>query len=114
MTNAEPVRVAAPDGRHERVEAVRGARAWTSAFIDNSSLTFGQRAEGYESDAAIIQALQTQPNVAVVDVFALAGNGGFGGDWRAFALNGVTADDKTFAPTHGRSDRPGDGAAGAR
>jgi putative ABC transport system permease protein len=68
------------------------------SFIQASTLTFGQRAEGYESDRAIIEALLTQPNVAVVDVSALGGNGDIGGEADRFQLNGVTADDKTFAP----------------
>jgi putative ABC transport system permease protein len=73
-------------------------RGMNQAFIEDSSLTFGQRAEGYDSDKAIIQALLTQPNVAVVDVFALGGNGDFGGNGDGFQLSGVSVDDKTFAP----------------
>ena len=73
-------------------------RGMNQSFIEDSSLTFGQRAEGYDSDKAIIQALLTQPNVAVVDVFALGGNGDFGGNGDGFQLSGVSVDDKTFAP----------------
>jgi putative ABC transport system permease protein len=73
-------------------------RGMNQSFIEDSSLTFGQRAEGYDSDKSIIQALLTQPNVAVVDVFALGGNGDFGGGGDGFQLSGVSVDDKTFAP----------------
>jgi putative ABC transport system permease protein len=68
------------------------------SFIQNSALKFGQRAEGYDTDAAIVQALLTQPNVAVVDVYALTAGDDLGGDNDAFQLKGVSADDKTFAP----------------
>jgi len=72
-------------------------RGMNQTFIQNSDLLFGQRADGYDSDAAIIEALLTQPNVAVVDVFALSGQDELGGS-DTFQLKGVSINDKTFAP----------------
>ncbi|MFL5760493.1 MAG: ABC transporter permease, partial [Thermomicrobiales bacterium] len=46
-------------------------RGMDATFIDNSTLKFGQRAVGYESDAAIVEALRSQPDVAVIDVNAV-------------------------------------------
>ncbi len=37
------------------------------AYIDGTDWAFIGRAAGYESDAAIIEALRTEPGVAVVD-----------------------------------------------
>jgi putative ABC transport system permease protein len=69
-----------------------------NAFIDNSILKFQQRAEGYASDEDIIQALKTQPNVAVIDSFAIPQGGLGGGSDSAFELTGLTSDDDSFAP----------------
>jgi putative ABC transport system permease protein len=59
---------------------------------------FGNRAIGYESDEKIIDALLTEPDVAIVDSSALSEQGDFGGDDSRFTLEGVTSDDETFAP----------------
>src|SRR3712207_4123366 len=64
-------------------------RGMDSDFISQSTLSFQQRAEGYETDAAIITALRTQPNVAVVDSFAVPQAGDIGGDPDAFLLKGL-------------------------
>ena len=48
------------------------------AYLDNAALTFQAHADGYADDEAVIEALKTDPNVMVVDSFALAGNQGFG------------------------------------
>lgn len=69
-----------------------------NAFIDNSILKFQQRAEGYGNDDEIIQALKTQPNVAVIDSFAIPQGGLGGGSDSAFELTGLTSDNNTFAP----------------
>jgi putative ABC transport system permease protein len=74
--------------------SVRGA---DDAFLAHSTLTFGQRAEGYATDAAIMEALRTEPNVAVIDAAALPQTG-FGVDADAFSLEGVSSSDETFAP----------------
>jgi putative ABC transport system permease protein len=66
-------------------------------FITDSTLTFDKRATGYDSDEAIIEALRTQPNVAVVDGFVLE-SGGFGDDEDLFKVSGVKESDDTFVP----------------
>ncbi|MDQ2683175.1 MAG: FtsX-like permease family protein, partial [Chloroflexota bacterium] len=68
-------------------------------YIEHSEITFAQRAEGYESDEAIVQALKNEPNVAVIDSSALGATGVvIGGDENLFELTAITADDETFAP----------------
>lgn len=64
-------------------------------FLESSNLEFSGRANGYDSDEAIIEAMKTDPSVAVIDSFALAGMDDFdGGD--GFELNDLTSADKTF------------------
>jgi len=75
-----------------------GVAGMDEAFLSSSTLLFGQRAVGYETDAAIVEALRTEPNVAVVDAFAVPQGGDFGNDPDAFSLTGLSADDKTFEP----------------
>jgi putative ABC transport system permease protein len=67
-------------------------------FITLSTLRFGQRAEGYESDDAVIEALQTEPNVAVIDPFAVPNPGNVGQDPDMFQLTGLQTSDRTFEP----------------
>lgn len=67
------------------------------SFLAHTTFIFAQRAEGYATDADIVKALQTEPNVAVIDSFALP-QSGLGADKDAFGLTGLTADDKVFAP----------------
>jgi putative ABC transport system permease protein len=67
------------------------------AFIEHTSFAFEQRATGYATDDAIIEALRTTPNLAVVDAQALEQDG-FGGGDDAFVINGLTADDTVFEP----------------
>src|SRR5690606_13517410 len=54
--------------------------------------------EGYESDAAIVEALRTEPNVAVIDSFAVTSEGDLGRDESIFTVSGITTEDTTFAP----------------
>jgi len=63
-------------------------------WLEHTPLAFGQRAEGYADDAAVRQALRTEPGVAVVDASAIPGQGPPDG----FQLAGVSAGDETFAP----------------
>jgi putative ABC transport system permease protein len=84
-------------------------RGMDTAFIDGSTLTFGQRAVGYESDAAIVDALHSQPNVAVIDVNAVP-DGDIGEDADAFFLDGLSGDDKTFDPVKVEVVDPRDGS----
>ena len=67
-------------------------------FIEQSVLTFQARADGYETDADIVAALGTEPNVAVIDSFAIPAGGFGGGSEDGFALTGITLDDNTFEP----------------
>ncbi|MGE3594674.1 MAG: ABC transporter permease [Dehalococcoidia bacterium] len=67
-------------------------------FIEKSTLLFQQRAEGFDSDADVVAALLTQPNVAVVDSLALPQTGDIGGDPDQFALKGLKSTEKVFAP----------------
>jgi putative ABC transport system permease protein len=71
----------------------------SDAFMSGSTITFQQRADGYDSDEAILEALRTEPNVAVIDSFAIPTEGNFGGDDTLFLVEGLTSDDKTFEPT---------------
>jgi putative ABC transport system permease protein len=86
-------------------------------LIDDSVITFQQRAEGYPDDASVIEALRTNPNVAVVDASALAGVGGFGGPVEdPFTLSdpdgdgpqeSVRSGDDNFAPVTVQVEGPG-------
>ena len=66
------------------------------AYLDNADLSFQSRADGYGDDQAIIDALKTEPDVMVVDSFALAANQAFGGE------AGITLD----LPTSGTFEAP--------
>jgi putative ABC transport system permease protein len=68
------------------------------SFIDESTLEFGQRASGYETDEAILDALRTEPNVVVVDELAVPEDGDIGADEDAFVLTGLKSEDKVFEP----------------
>lgn len=67
-------------------------------FITEGTLRFAQRAEGYESDEAVIQALLTEPNVAVIDVAAVPNDAALGQDPSMFQVSGLRTSDRTFAP----------------
>ncbi len=67
-------------------------------FLANSKLSFGQRAMGYATDADVIAALRSNPDLAVVDVFAVPSDDNFGAPEDAFTLTGLSADAKTFDP----------------
>ena len=66
-------------------------------FIQGSTLTFQQRAVGYDSDAEVIEALLTEPDVVVSDSFSIQDEDYGGGD-DGFALTTITAGDKAFSP----------------
>ncbi len=67
------------------------------AFIDHTTFTFSQRAEGYATDAAIVNALRNDPNVAVIDGLAVPQDD-FGVDESNFSLTGLKLSDKVFTP----------------
>ncbi|MGN6485049.1 MAG: FtsX-like permease family protein, partial [Thermomicrobiales bacterium] len=75
MPNAGANRVRVNDADDWALYAIE---VMDTGFLDTATLSFTGRAEGYDSDAAIIEALKTDPNVVVVDSFAVAASGGFG------------------------------------
>ncbi len=79
-------------------------------FIDGSTLRFGQRATGYETDEAIVEALHSQPNVVIVDALAVPQDGDIGGNEDAFSLTGLSSDDKVFEPVIVEMLDPADGS----
>jgi putative ABC transport system permease protein len=80
------------------------------SFIDESTLRFAQRASGYESDEAILNALRTEANVVVVDALAIPQDGNFGADEDAFVLTGLKSEDKVFDPITVDLLSPADGS----
>jgi putative ABC transport system permease protein len=75
-------------------------------FIDESALLFQARAEGFADDAAIIEALRTRDDVAIVDAFAIPTEDNFGADEDAFTLTGYEDGQETFAPIQVQVERP--------
>ncbi len=74
-------------------------------FLDNTRFLFQARANGYGDDAAIVEALRTEPDVAVIDPAALSNTGDFGGVEDQFSFGDpdgagpveeLTADDDVF------------------
>jgi len=49
-----------------------------AGFLANARLFFSSHANGYGSDQAVVDALKSDPNVAVVDASAVKGGGSFG------------------------------------
>jgi putative ABC transport system permease protein len=68
----------------------------TPGFIQHNGVVFQARAEGLNSDADVWRALETNPNAAIVDAFAIGGGGGPGGG--EFSVNGIKNKDRTFKP----------------
>ena len=66
-------------------------------FIRGSTLSFQQHAVGYESDAAVIEALLTETDVMVSDSFSIQDED-YGGGEEGFALTTISAGDKVFSP----------------
>jgi putative ABC transport system permease protein len=66
-------------------------------FVDGSDVRLSARARGYDSDAAVWQALKTETDVAVVDRFTVEG-GGFNFGDAAFSISGIDTDDDVFDP----------------
>ncbi|CAA9555688.1 MAG: hypothetical protein AVDCRST_MAG70-1266 [uncultured Thermomicrobiales bacterium] len=66
-------------------------------FVRGSTLVFQQRAAGYETDAAVLEALLTEPNVVVSDSFSIQDED-YGGGEDGFALTTITAGDQGFRP----------------
>jgi putative ABC transport system permease protein len=73
---------------------VRGAN---DAFLARNDIPLQSRATGYESDRAVWDAIRSDPNLAVIDAFALGG-GGFQIGPSAFTIEGIEPDQKVFDP----------------
>jgi putative ABC transport system permease protein len=92
----------APDAA--RMQVVGGPDDWTTGnlhgvdagFLEGSELTFMSRATGYESDAAIVEALRSDPTLAIVDAYTAEGGDEFD-DYDGFVA-GIDTDEATFAP----------------
>ncbi|MGD9710794.1 MAG: ABC transporter permease, partial [Thermomicrobiales bacterium] len=69
-----------------------------SAFLQNATLTFSERAAGYETDEAILQALRNGENVAVIDSWAIPASGDIGSDPSEFRADGISAGKQGFEP----------------
>jgi putative ABC transport system permease protein len=78
-------------------------------FLDETAFKFQARADGYADDAAIVEALKTEPDVAVIDPAALVVSGNFGAPADQFSfedpdgpgpLEDLTSDDEVFAPRY--------------
>ncbi len=93
-----------------RQVAVNGMDA---GFIDGTAFSFGQRATGYDSDEAIVEALKTEPNVAVVTSWHLGDSQATSGNGQdtMLKLDGVTSTSTTFEPVEVELARP-DGTVG--
>jgi putative ABC transport system permease protein len=66
-------------------------------FLATASIPLQTRARGYESDAAVWEAVRTTPGFAVIDAFVVAGGGGFGQELELH-LEGVKDTDKVMDP----------------
>ena len=65
-------------------------------FLATASIPLQTRATGYESDAAVWEAVRSTPGLAVIDAFVVAGGGG--PDAPEFSLEGVDDTDKVMDP----------------
>ena len=90
---ASPVRLAGQD--EWKIWPLKGV---DQNFLEHSKLVFSQRADGYATDTDVIQALETQPDVAVIDAFAVPEDGNVGDNQDYLKLTGLKSSDKTFAP----------------
>ncbi len=90
---ASPIRLSGQE--QWKVYPVKGV---DQNFLEHSKINFSQRAEGYATDADIIRALETQPDVAVIDSFAVPEDGNVGDNEDYLKLTGLKSSDKTFTP----------------
>ncbi|MDP9359304.1 MAG: FtsX-like permease family protein [Chloroflexota bacterium] len=91
-----------PNASQLRLAGTGAWKTWSvvgmdEGYIRDSKLTFQDRAAGYQTDADVIEALATEPDVAVIDSFALPGSDDRGND-AAFKLDGFTREHGAFAP----------------
>ncbi|MCH8050768.1 MAG: FtsX-like permease family protein [Chloroflexi bacterium] len=64
----------------------------TNGFIENGDVPLDKIANGYEDADAVWDALQSEPDVAIIDAFAI--EGGFGP--HEFSLDGIPTQEDTF------------------
>ena len=67
-----------------------------AGFVDGGLVPLSTRARGYDSDAAVWQAIKTRDDVAVVDHFSTE-SGGFFGD-ESFHISGIDSEAEAFDP----------------
>ena len=65
-------------------------------FLATASIPLQTRARGYDSDAAVWEAIRTTPGLAVIDAMVVSGGGGF--QQLEFHLEGVKDTDKVMDP----------------
>jgi putative ABC transport system permease protein len=65
-------------------------------FLATASIPLQTRARGYDSDAAVWEAIRTTPGLAVIDAMVVSGGGGF--QQLEFHLEGVKDTDKVMGP----------------
>jgi putative ABC transport system permease protein len=65
-------------------------------FLATASIPLQTRARGYDSDAAVWEAIRTTPGLAVIDAMVVSGGGGF--QQLEFHLEGVKDTDKVMNP----------------
>jgi putative ABC transport system permease protein len=70
--------------------------AMDQAFLDTTEWRFSYRADGYESDEALVEAMKNDPTLVVVDEIAITGND-FGPP-STLELPGFDADGDSFEP----------------
>jgi putative ABC transport system permease protein len=66
-------------------------------FLARNDIPLQSRATGFETDQAVWEAMRSDPNLAVIDAFALEG-GGFEIGSSAFTVEGIDPDQKEFDP----------------
>ncbi|MEO8288928.1 MAG: FtsX-like permease family protein [Chloroflexota bacterium] len=109
-----PLQMRQIDPPRQVVTGTTGNEGWgyyTSRLVDQDFLAtngfeISTRAEGYNSDREVWDAVAKDPTLVVVDYFpvyigqfaAAAGGGGFGGAGDLFTITGVKTSDKTMKP----------------
>lgn len=96
--SALPVKaVQAGSGAKAEDYVVRGVDA---TFLRHTTYRLAMTAHGYDSAAAVWNAIRTHPGLAVVDAVSVPRKANYGfGTASAFRLKGLYIEDRTFAPT---------------
>ncbi len=82
-----------PDGKFDSYLVI----GMDDGFISASNLPVDHHARGFESDAAVREALLTRDDVAVIDAFAI-GSGGFSENEYGFSVSGIRERIRVFDP----------------